>query len=46
MIDIFQNTGVSAKQGGAAGSRQNTNNSPKPGGAQFVDELPGGGETR
>ena len=31
---------------GAAGTRQNTNNSPKSRGTQPVDELPCGGEPR
>ena len=35
-----------ANKGGAAGSSQNTNKSPKSGGAQFVDKLPGGVESR
>ena len=40
------NTAVSTKQRGAASSRQDTNNSPRSGRTQFVDELSGGGESR
>ena len=36
---------VSSKQRGAAGARQDANNSPKFGGTKFVDELSGGGES-
>ena len=37
---------VSCKQRGAAGTRQDTNNSPQPGGTQPVDEFSCGGEPR
>ena len=37
---------ISCEQRGAAGTRQNTNNSPKSMGTQPVDELSCGGEPR
>ena len=45
-LDRLENTAVSSKQRGAAGTRQDTNNSPKLGGTQLVDELSRSRETR
>ena len=45
-LDRLENTAVSCKKMGAAGTRQDTNNSPKLGGTQPVDELPCGGKPR
>ena len=45
-FDRLKNTSVSCKQRATAGTRQNTNNIPKPRGTQPVVELYCGGEPR
>ena len=45
-FDLLGNTAASCKQRGAAGTRQDTNNCPKLGETQPVDELSCGGKPR
>ena len=46
LIDSRKRLSAANKEAGAAGSRQDTNKSPKSRGAQFVDEFLGGGESK
>ena len=46
LFDRLENKTVSCKQKGTAGTRQDTNNSPKLGGTQPVDEFSCGGKPR